>query len=349
MKYHLFILLLLFGNSTFSQIKPSLFPEDLLKNEIEARCYCSPGVYNKSKSRGIALSYGWMDGGTFNEQDFPFTNQLSKYDRLESLEFKLKAPVLLKENFKLLVGYQHFSENFSFNNIGLDFNPVFNELNNERLKSNSLSLIISKPINETKYLAFRFKYTASGDYNNLFSFNEKYAIYKFLGLYALKPNENLEWGVGLAVSKSFRRNNVLPFILFNKNFNKKWGIESVLPAMISVRYNLNPSNIVLAGIEYNSESYRIDINETSNPTLLDYAYNHSEVILSGRIEHRFFPWVWGSLKIGYQFNFSSEFEAKNISTDEFNTNPTGAPFFNFSIFISPPGDKIEHTSKQNRL
>lgn len=346
MKYHLFILLLLFGNTAFSQVKPNLFPEDLFENEIDARCYCSPGVYNKSKSRGIVLSYRWMNGGTFNEQDFPFTNQLSKYDRLESLKFKIKAPLVLKDNFKLLVGYQHFSENFNFKDIGADFNPVFKELNNQRLKSNSLSLIMSKPINEFRYLVFRFKYTSSGDYNTLFSFNSNYAIYKFLGLYAFKPNENLEWGIGLAVSKSFRKNNILPFILYNKNFNKYWGIEALLPGMIFGRYNLNPTNIFLFGAEYNSESFRIDVNENSNLTLLDYAYNHSEVILSGEWEHRFTPWVWGSIKTGYQFNFSSEFKAKNFSTDEFNTNPTGAPFFNISFFISPPKKTIEHTHKK---
>ncbi len=346
MKYHFFILLLLFGKNSFSQVKPDLFPEDLLENDIEARCYCSPGVYNKSKSRGIVLAYGWMNGGTFNEQDFPFSNQLSTYDKLESIEFKIKAPLVLKDNFKMLVGYQYFSENFSIQNVGADFNSVFRELNNEKLKNNSLSLIVSKPINETRYLALRFKYTSSGDYNTVFSFNNKYAIYKFLGLYAIKPNENLEWGIGLAISKSFRRNNILPFILYNKNFNNRWGIESVLPAMISIRYNLNPSNILLAGVEYNSESYRIDINENSNLTPLDYAYNHAEVLLSGRIEHRFVPWVWGSIKLGYQFNFSSEFEAKNISTDEFNTNPTGAPFFNISIFVSPPKEELEHTHQK---
>ncbi|MFK7770675.1 MAG: DUF6268 family outer membrane beta-barrel protein [Saprospiraceae bacterium] len=346
MKYYFFILLILFGETTFSQIKPDIFPEDLLENEIEVRCYCSPGVYNKSRSRGIELTYGWMNGGTFNEQDYPFTSQLSEYNKLENLEFKLKAPLVLKDNFKLLVGYQHFSEIFSFQNIGADFNPAFRELNNERLKSNSLSLIVSKPIDETRYLAFRFKYTSSGDYNTLFSFNSRYAIYKFLGLYAFKPNENLEWGFGLAVSKSFRRNNILPFILYNKNFNKHWGIEAVLPGVIFGRYNINQSNIFLFGAEYNSESYRIDINEDSNLPLMDYAYNHSEVILSGRIEHRFAPWVWGSIKAGYQFNFSSEFEAKNSFTSEFNTNPTGSPFFNISIFISPPKDEVEHTHKK---
>ena len=346
MKYHLFIFLLLFGKNLFSQVKPNIFPEDLIENDFEARCYCSPGLYNKSKSRGIVLAYGWMKGGTFNEQDYPFTNQLSKYDRLQSLEFKIKAPVIIKDHFKLLIGYQHFSENFSFKNVGQDYNLVFEELNNERLKSNSLSLIVSKPINETKYLAFQAKYTSSGDYNTLFSFKSKYAIYKFLGLYAIKPNKDLEWGIGLAVSQSFRKKNILPFILFNKNFNNHWGIESVLPGMIFGRYNLNQSNIFLFGAEYNSESYRIDINENSNQTLLDYAYNHSEVIISGRWEHRFTPWVWGSIKAGYQFNFSSEFNAKNISTAQFNTNPTGAPFFNISIFIAPPRKEVEHTQEK---
>jgi hypothetical protein len=346
MKYCLFGFLLFIGNSFFAQVKPSLFPEDLLGNEFEARCYCSPGVYNKSRSRGIELSYGLVNGGTFNEQDYPLTSELSRYQRLENFEFKIKAPLVLKDHFKLLVGYQHYSEIFNFKNVGGDFNSVFQELDNERLKNNSLSVIVSKPINETRYLAFRFKYTSSGDYNSLFSFNNKYAIFKFLGLYAIKPNENLEWGIGLAVSKSFRRNNILPFILFNKNFNKHWGIEALLPGIIFGRYNLNQSNIFLFGAEYNSESYRIDINGDSSATPLAYAYNHSEVMASVRFEHRLAPWIWGNIKAGYQFNFSSDFDAKDEFTPVFNTNPTGAPFFHIGIFISPPTKDIEHTHEK---
>lgn len=341
MKYQLLVFIFFISASSFGQVKPDLFPEDILTDDFEARCYCSPGVYNKSRSRGVELAYGWINGGTFNEQDIPFTGQLSQYDKWEQVEFKIKIPVVLKDNFKLLVGYQHFSEFFQFTDVGSDFNPVFSELNTTRMKSNSLSVIVSKPINETQYTAFRFKYTSNGDYDKFFSFEGKYAIFKFLGLYAFKPNDNLEWGIGLGVSKSFRRNNILPFILFNKNFNDKWGIESVLPGLIFGRYNINKSNILLFGAEYNSESYRLDINDDSNILPLAYAYNHSEVITSVRVEHRFSPWIWGDIKAGYQFNFSSDFEAKNEISPVFNANPTGSPFFRIGIFVSPP-DKAKN-------
>ena len=326
------------------QVKPSFFPEDFITNEaLKARCYCSPGVKNKSMSRGAAISYNWLNRGTFNEQDYSFTDDLSRYNKFQNFKIKLKAPIILKDNFKLLIGYSYFSEFFDFQNIGTDFNYVFNELNNQSLKSNSLSLIISKPLNETRYLAFRFKYSASGDYENLFSFESQYAIYKFAGFYGIKPHENLEWGIGLGVSKSFRRNNILPFILFNKNFNKKWGIEAVFPGLIFGRYNLNTSNIFLFGAEYNSESYRIDSDNELPLQQFAYAYNHSEIKTSIRYEHRFTPWVWGAIKTGYQFNFSSDFETKNEIVADFNANPTGALFLNLSIFISPPNKDQEHT------
>ena len=109
----------------------------------------------------------------------------------------------------------------------------------------------------------------------------------------------------VGVSKGFRGISALPFFLYNRNFNNKWGIESLLPGLIYGRYNLNARNILLGGVEYASQSYRLSVEE-SGVNELDYAYNHSELQFAVRWEHQFVDWLWASLKFGYQMNFSSD-------------------------------------------
>lgn len=334
---NLWLLILLFVNiDLLAQIKPTLLPEDIHLGEIKVRCFCKPGVIHKSRSQGVRLNYGLLGSGTYREEEGTiFNDPKSSYSRIQNIEFSLKAPIIRKDNFKLLLGYKYFSESFSFQNIGNEFDFAFQALDDELLKSNSLSLIISQSFDEKSYAVFRLSYSSDGDYDNWMSFQNKYAIYKIFGLYAQKPHEGLEWGIGVAGSKSFRRSGAIPIILFNKNFSPKWGIESVLPGFIFGRYNINFGNILLFGVEYDSQSYRMDFSGT-NLTAYAYAYNHSEIISSLRLQHQFSDWIWGHLKLGYQINFNSDFQAKNDASPVFQADPSNAIIFKIGIFISPP-------------
>ena len=325
---------------SFAQVKPDFFPEDINPEAIGVRCFCKPGVQNKSRSRGFDFSYGILGSSTFEPEDDPLTRPFSSFRNVEQLEINAKFPILNKEHFKILLGYKYYRETLRFDNVGQDFEEVFRELSNQRLNSNSFSVIISKPIDETRYLAGRFRYSLNGDYEGWIKFGEKYRIYKFLAMYGIKPSEDLEWGFGLNVASGFRGNSVLPFILYNRNFNQKWGLEAILPGLIYGRYNLNSKNILLAGIEYSSQSYRLDVTESAF-NIWDYAYNHSEIMIALNWEHQFSNWIWGDIKVGYQMNFSSDFEAKTDNTTPFNVEPTNNLFFKIGLFLSPPDDLIK--------
>lgn len=335
MKFFLLTPFLLLFFVSSGQLKPDLYPEDLHTEEIRVQCYCKPGVENKSPSKGLAFIYNRLGTGTYkDDQSTIFSDPRSSYNQRQNFEFKLKVPVILKDNFKLLLGYKGQLEYFNFNQFGDEFNYAFQELNDETLKSNTISLLISKPLNETRYMIFRLSYGSDGDYNNWMSFQQKYAIYKFFGLYAFKPDTDFEWGIGIGATKNFRRFGALPFILYNRNFNQKWGIEAVLPGFVFGRYNINENNLMLFGVEYDSESFRID-SDRDDPTPFAYAYNHSAVSTSVRLEHRIIPWIWGSVKLGYQFNFNSEFDPKSDETTLFFADPTNAMFLTIGIFVSP--------------
>ena len=113
------------------------------------------------------------------------------------MEIDLKAPIINKESFKLLAGYKYTGEFFDISNLGADFSETFQRLDNVTLKSSNFSALATKSINEDKYLAFRLRYTANGNYDGLVSFDDRFAIYKALAVFGVKKHDDLEWGLSL--------------------------------------------------------------------------------------------------------------------------------------------------------
>ncbi len=326
-----------------SQTKPVFFPEDILIEDFEGKCYCKPGVANKSRSKGLSITYGLGNSGNYEaEGNTPtFSEPLSSLNRLSFLEFKLKLPLILKERTKLLLGYKYYTEYYDFDTNGIDFSETFRTLDNQTLKSNNYSLILSHSISEKNYLLLSYKYATNGNYTGWTNFDSKYAIHSLFGMYGIKKTDDFEWGVGLFFTSSFRQTGGFPFILYNRNFSEKWGIESMFPANLFLRRNFGQKTIGNVGIEYQSKSFRLDVQD---PILneLDYAFNHAEFLLSTNWERHLTSWVWANFRVGYQLNFSSEFQGKSPQTIDFEADPKGGLFFNIGIFISPDFDKHDH-------
>lgn len=317
-----------------AQVKPNFFPEDIPAAGVEQMCFCKPGVSNKSKSRGLELSYTWTGGSDFISEEDEVTS-LSNFNHLQNIKFSVRVPVLYKGNFNLLIGYKYLSDFYDFSQIGNEFSSAFEAMDSRALKSNSFDMIMTKSLDETRYVAARFGYSVNGNYDEWARFDRKFSIYKFLALYAIKPNESFEWGFGLTGSTSFRRSSFVPFLIYNKTYNEKWGIESIFPGYIYGRYNVSPSDIILFGTEYSSRSYRLEIDRPMGGNI-DYALNQSGIILSAQLDHQFSSWVWASAKVGYRFNLDSEFLGKNDQTLTFDADVSDAPFIQIGIFITPP-------------
>ncbi len=344
MKYTLLCLCVLMAGTIRAQLRPDFLPEDVgTPGGQIVRCYCKPGVRNKSRSKGLELAYTNMGRGTFTDEENSVTRPYTKFSNWSRFEFDLKGPVLNKQNFKFLVGYKYTGETFNINNFGNDFRPTFERLDRVTLKSSNISAIITKPINEKNYMAFRLRYTANGDFDGVMDFSQRYGIYKAMGVFGFKVHDDFEWGFGINYSNSFRdsnngsrrRTNILPFVIYNRTFVNDWGIEAAFPGYIYGRYNQGPNTIFLFGTEFSSDSYRIDVPLSNEPTL-DYAINQSSLLFLARWEQQIVPWIWGNIKAGYQMSFSTDFESKAANTTTFLVDPSNSPIFEIGIFISPP-------------
>jgi len=197
---------------------------------------------------------------------------------------------------------------------------------------------MTKSFNEKYYTILRLRTAYAGTFDKLFNFEERYATYSAIGAFGIKKRDDLEIGFGLSFSNSFRRTAIFPFLVYNQTFNDKWGIESLLPAQIYGRYNINDKSLLIFGFNFNSSSYSIDVEEDAANAI--YNFNHSEISASVAYERNIAPWVWISIKGGFRYSFSSDFEKVN---DDFSleAKPGATPFIRVSIFLSPPDKYIK--------
>lgn len=317
-------------------VDPQAARDSTIKN------FCTPGIANKSRSRGLEITYNISGGGYVETGDDETEQIVGKMQSLESFSLKVRVPVLLRKDFKVLLGYYYQPERYRIGQVDPELEPFIGNLNGRLLKSNAFNLYATKAINEKYYTALRLKLGFNGDYEGWVNFDEQYMTYNAIGLFGIKKSDDFEWGVGLVYSKNMRRQLLLPFVMLNKNFNDKWGIETAPPAYILGRYNASPTSILLFGAEYNSRIYSIEPNSISfiqNRPQPSYNMNHAEFNAVVSLEQQIVPWIWLNVKGGYQFNFNSRFETEIPGNTTLRIRPPNAPFFQMGIFLSPP-DKL---------
>lgn len=298
--------------------------------------YCQPGVDYKSKSKGLDFSYQRSGGGQLIGE----TNGLGSYqlNSINAFTFKLKVPVLLKPQLKILVGYSHQPEANQFGTFLGSNNPLLQSIDGLYLKNQGLSFYAINSLNSTDYLALRFKVSSSGDFNGFLNFDNQFVIYSAQALFGIKRSGDLEYGIGLSFNRNARRTQVLPFLLFNKNFSKKWGFEGNIPAKMNLRYNLNRETIILLGSELDSRNFGVNlpagVNELDNPR--PYLYNQLSVQAGITVQRQLVPWVWLNFKSGYLFNFSTRLFSLDGTDQLLKYKPPNSVYFTMGFFLSPP-------------
>ncbi|MEM8525778.1 MAG: hypothetical protein AAGG68_14145 [Bacteroidota bacterium] len=337
-----FILLLFVSVVLSAQTRPSFLPDQIeTPSTLEIQTLCKPGVKNKSRSRGLEISYHYLDGSTFREEtEEPFPNEEARTQALTNTTFKIKIPIINRPGFNLLLGYNRERENYKFEELGSQ-HPIFYEtLDQNIFKSNNYSLIVSKSLDDKHYLGFNARVLYNGNYSGWSTSNNLYQHFSLIGVYGFKLNEDFEWGFGLSYSKDLeQQQRLIPFLVYNKNFSDRWGIEAVLPVSVQLRHNINRGNILLFGANYTNQSY--GMNNILNNVGDFYVINHAEVRGSISWEAKLMPWIWLNVKAGYQYNFDTEMLNVNNSEASIIYDPTNSLFFRIGIFVSPPDSFVK--------
>ncbi len=305
-------------------------------DENKVKTYCTQKVNYLSPSRFISVGY---------ESVLPFhltstgSHKLgenvkdvdSHVDRFSGLRVGLNTPIISRSSVIVSLG-------LTFWNSGVDFaNPersnLFTNLNS--LNSTGINTTIFKPLNNKNFLIIQANADANGNYQKLSEINRKGLTYSALAIYGWKKDDNFMWGVGL--SRTYRAGQVIhvPAILYNKTFNKKWGIEAVLPAKANLRRNFSPNSFLMLGFEIEGNTFYL-----GQVNAKDTYLRRGELKPRISFEKKLKGFIWVSAQGGWRYNYRFDgFANQNPVKNEMPifTNTLGNPlFFNVSLnFVSP--------------
>lgn len=321
------------------QLRPTVLLEDMDEYSLDLKCYCKPGVRNKTRSKGLAISYQFLTGGNIRSTDGKIGAPYPEYSQFRNFKSKISLPIIRKPQLSTVFSLAYQSEQYDLKDLENDFQGILSSTDNLNFKSSGFDLAFSYSTNETNYIGGKFGLRYNGSYNGLIKFSRRFAVYTGAIAYGIKKDEDNEWGFGVAGTKNFRRQGVrgLPFLFWNKTINDEWGFQISFPASYKLRYNLDAKTIFVLGSNYNGESYSFDEFTNQNEAV---AFNHAEIITAFKVERQIVPWIWIDIYAGYHFNFDSDFELQESQTTILGIDPDSSILLRFGLFISPPDSFI---------
>lgn len=214
---------------------------------------------------------------------------------------------------------------------------VANSLASTGLYDAGLTSTFFIPLNEKNFLILLGQAEAASNGPGL-DISSRSLTWSMAAVYGWKKRDDLMWGLGF--TRGYRMGKVItvPLLMYNRSFNKNWGLESLLPIRMNVRYSIKPNSLLLAGYELEGAQYAID----DSPAYADIKNTYlqrGEIKARLSYERSLYKFIWLSAQAGMRvngrFNFSPNYNYKE--KDYSTTSVLGNPFyFNIGInWVSP--------------
>lgn len=251
-------------------------------------------------------------------------------------EAKLRYPVVLKPNFKMAVGLEYFHEEYRFEGYPNNDFPFYQSLEDKSLRSFGTALYMVKPWLGKRYFIMRVGVKLNGDWDFGSMFNTDYLKVSVAPLLGWKQSPYTSFAVGFAYSYDFGRQSIYPILSYNRTFNNRWGLESILPLNVKLRYTRNEKNLFYALTELHGASYNIQLK--GFPEDENLLLRKSEIRFLLSYEKEIHDWLWFGIEAGLRSNieFSLRDSPKRSAVRLIDNQFNSALLINASIFIVPP-------------
>lgn len=300
--------------------------------------YCTPSVVGLPRPKAFIFQYELQPHYkiTSTVQSGNFQNTEGEINRNRRLDFRLRFPIINKSSLTIAAGLKYSREEFRFDNYPTG-SKFYDNLENRDLKSVGAHLYVVKPTKSNKYFILRAGFEFNGDYPSDEANAGEFLKFSIAPLIGWKKNDNLSYAVGFSYGYAFGRPLIYPVFSYNKNFNCNWGIESLLPVSLKLRYTKNDKNYFYGGFELKGNSYRLD--DPDSLFIGDRLHLfYSELRFTITYERELHDWLWFGIEAGARHNLS--FNVTNgpkANADVILKNKlSGASLINASIFIVPP-------------
>ena len=321
-----------------------LFHQVVFSQEIfswsKEREYCNPSVIGLPRAKAIILKYEVQPSYTMRSTGElgTYGNAAGKVSRNNRLDLRLRFPIVHKPSLTIAAGIKYTREEFMYSDEAPMNYPFYKDLEDRPLKSAGIHFYVVKPTRTNKYFMLRTSFDLNGDYGSDKFGKKEFLKFSVTPLIGWKRNENLSYAVGFSYGYTFGRPLILPVFSYNKNFNCNWGIESVLPISVRVRYTKNEKNFFYTGLELGGASYRLDNEGTAFSSYNKLHLFRSELRFTINYEREIHDWLWFGIEAGYRENlrFNLTNGPRGSSDIIVNNKLGGAPLVNASLFVVPP-------------
>lgn len=232
----------------------------------------------------------------------------------KQLDIKFRLPLYQKSNntFLATIGYK---------NVGLNNFP---ESYTQNLHGITLQTIWLHKLSNKKSIAI---FAQAGLFTDMTDISANDFRYAAGFRYRYKHSDKLTTGWGLAYSRQFFGNQVVPFIDVDYKPNDQWGITGQFPIKPKILYHFNKK--LSAGIELNGEaaSYRLSATKKNNQFIQINQWTGL-----GKLEYQFAK-AW-QFNFGIGRNFKQAYKLYNDAS----TTP-------WTIITIPLGEKPEPVQK----
>jgi len=334
MKANSFCVLLL---GFFSSWVPASAQLDFL--QCTDTTFCVPAVSGLPRSKGVEIvreSFAPHDirisGG-----DDGSASEMARIRQNERWSFKLRGPLVMKENFNLAMGFRFEFEEFNFENSEALEAPLLQQLEDRPLRSMGVGFYLSKPFRGNRYVIGRLQSDLNGDWNEGLGTWSDYLRVSAAAVYGIKVDYDQSFAIGLSYNYAFGQPTIIPVIAYFHSFRDKWGIEALLPARARLRFTPNASNNLYVGCELRGSNYLTELTDESLPLFLE----SSEIRGVFTYEREIHDWLWMGLNVGYRhylgFDLSdSDGLVLKPRDPVLTTEVEDALLYSFSIFMVPP-------------
>jgi hypothetical protein len=302
--------------------------------------YCNPSVIGLPRTKALIVKYELQPSYRIVSTGKPgnYGNSSEKIKTNGRWDFRLRFPIINKPSLTIAAGIKYTQEEFKFDNRETNNYAFYKDMEDRPLKSIGLHFYVVKPTKGKTYFLLRASFDLNGDYSSEKFGEREFLKFSISPLIGWKKNENLSYAVGVSYGYTFGVPLVIPVFSFNKNFNCNFGIESLLPVNVRLRYTTNEKNYFYTGLELAGSSYRLDNEGTAFNQYSKLHLFRSELRFTATYEREIHDWLWFGVEAGYRHNliFNLTNGPRARSDVIIDNKLRDAPLINASLFVVPP-------------
>lgn len=267
------------------------------------------------------------------------TTAETRINSARGIRLAFNAPLISRNDYIFNVGLTYW-------NTGLDLanperSPYFRQLQ-DGLRTTGINTTIFNPFDSKRFFLLQLNLDANGTYRGPGDLRSEHFTFSGTGIYGWKPNDNLQWGLGL--SRTYRAGQLLyiPVLLYNRTFSPQWGCEVVFPARAELRRNFGTTALLKFGYELEGNTYYLG--QTAGQ---DVYLRRGELKPRFTYEQRLAGFVWVSAQAGLRYNYRNDAFVNQDPTGKkesllgsepalYKNTLTNPLFFNLSLNLVSP-------------